>query len=43
MMRRLGEETAQSAIGPKTRNTILILGFGLSAALLLVTVYPRQQ
>jgi len=27
----------------KTRNTVLILGFGLSAALMFATIYPKRQ
>lgn len=37
----LGTETI--SMSDKTRNTVLILGFGLSAALMLVTIYPRRQ
>lgn len=32
-----------ATMSDKTRNTLLILGFGVSAALMFVTIYPRRQ
>jgi hypothetical protein len=45
MGRHLGADagTARLPMKDTTRNTLLILGFGLSAALMFVTIYPRRQ
>jgi hypothetical protein len=46
--RHLGENASSSApatvgLPYEVRSTLLILGFGLSAALMFVTIYPRQR
>ena len=40
--RRAFGEPVQISMSDNTRNSFLIIGFGLSAALLFYTVYPKR-